>query len=323
PTFPARFNVSVSKPVTPAATTTTTSRPETRRTSTPRRVIETPEEDYEYSTEEIPVVPSSRPRLPPPDLSKQCALPQQPAADPDVNSDSGFRFGNSKDSRMEFQTVGDLKRNTRFSVSFKTYAQEGVIFYVSDKSHTDKIALFLKNGSNCIYLSITNGEPKFVVGKKMKLQMDIKPRTNDGILMAVHGSSGKDYMVLQLIDGALHFIVDNGAGSFNCSLKLDDSVSLCDGNWHNILVVKILNLATLAIDGVSGQAGVGKPGVFVTNTEDPLYVGGHPNPVGLPGFLTTDQYVGCIRKLSVNSVSINLSDGQSDGKVFLNSCPTI
>lgn len=65
--------------------------------------------------------------------------------------------------------------------------------------------------------------------------MEIKPRTNDGILVAVHGSSAKDYLVLQLIDGVLTLVVDNGAGRFNCSLKLDDSMSLCDGNWHNIL----------------------------------------------------------------------------------------
>ena len=65
--------------------------------------------------------------------------------------------------------------------------------------------------------------------------MEIKPRTNDGILIAVHGSSAKDYLVLQLVDGVLTLVVDNGAGRFNCSLKLDDSMSLCDGNWHNIL----------------------------------------------------------------------------------------
>ncbi len=87
--------------------------------------------------------------------------------------------------------------------------------------------------------------------------------------------------------------------------------------------MKILNLATLAIDGISGQAGVGKHGVFVTNTEDPLYVGGHPSPLGLPGIFTTNQYVGCIRKLSINGVNINLSDGEASENVYLNSCPTV
>ena len=47
---------------------------------------------------------------------------------------------------MEFQTGIDLKRNSKFAVTFKTTNPDGVLFYVSDKSHTDKIALFMKDG---------------------------------------------------------------------------------------------------------------------------------------------------------------------------------
>jgi hypothetical protein len=47
---------------------------------------------------------------------------------------------------MEFQTGIDLKRNSRFSVTFKTTNPDGVLFYVSDKSHTDKIVLLMKDG---------------------------------------------------------------------------------------------------------------------------------------------------------------------------------
>lgn len=43
---------------------------------------------------------------------------------------------------------------------------------------------------------------KFRVGRELYIAMDIKPRSQEGVLVSVHGN-GSDFVVLQLTDGAV------------------------------------------------------------------------------------------------------------------------
>ncbi len=62
--------------------------------------------------------------------------------------------------------------------------------------------------------------------------MDIKPRNLSGILMAVHAK--KDYMILQMVDGAIKFTVENGNGPVTAVFQPAFPAQFCDGHWHNI-----------------------------------------------------------------------------------------
>ena len=59
---------------------------------------------------------------------------------------------------------------------------------------------------------------EFRVGSQFFVNLEIKPRTLSGVLLAVFGQT--DYLMIYLDDGKLTFIVDNGAVSHLLSLKI-------------------------------------------------------------------------------------------------------
>ncbi|CAG0898967.1 unnamed protein product [Cyprideis torosa] len=167
---------------------------------------------------------------------------------------------------------------------------------------------------------------KFRVGKMIEVKMEVKPRTQNGILFAVHGKN--DFFLLQMIDGAVRVSVDNGGGPFSSTYNPPKKNFLCDGKWHTIQVVKTQNLVTISIDDVFTNPGIGTPGITNTDTSNPLYIGGHPDPEGKRGVETTEQFVGCIRNLKIvqnsRDIKTDLANSRKGGrgKVYLSVCPT-
>jgi hypothetical protein len=67
--------------------------------------------------------------------------------DPDVDDNSGTRFGNVKFSRHEYNTLpGRHRQKSELSVEFKTSEPDGIIFYAAENRHIDYTALYLKDG---------------------------------------------------------------------------------------------------------------------------------------------------------------------------------
>ncbi len=90
------------------------------------------------------------PGQPAPEVYGQCRLPLTPSPDPDVNRQSGMRFGTKRESFLEYQKNNRMlqrfTRKSELSLEFRATDPTGVIFYVADESHEDFIALFLKDG---------------------------------------------------------------------------------------------------------------------------------------------------------------------------------
>ncbi|KAK2708492.1 hypothetical protein QYM36_014189 [Artemia franciscana] len=407
------------------------------------------EDDYDYIEEttraRVITVPSTTTTTEAPKPVGQCKLPIRPAGDPDINSYSGFRFGNTRFSRQEYQTLPARPRaKSSFSVEFKTVSPDGIIFYSADQRHIDFIALYLRDGKihysfNCgsgaghlaspldyadgdwhmvtfsreaqngtlivdgdlvaegmsrgntrsinidppffvggispeavdfakgnmkgldvgfvgclrdfrmndrpltdlvtaegvepcsskveegSFFSIDGGYIKayetFRVGLDIDISMEIKPRSMSGILMAVHGR--RDYLVLQIVNGTVIFIVDNGRGAISSSYTPPHEHYLCDGQWHSIQAIKTRNVVTLSVDNVFVEPGIGAVGVSSTDTNHPLYIGGHPNPIGRRGIQTSEQYVGCLRRLVVDETEQKLYNAVVVGSVTTTTCPTI
>jgi len=70
------------------------------------------------------------------------------------------------------------------------------------------------------------------VDRTIDIQMDIKPRSTSGHLLSVHGR--RDYLVLEMINGTIKFLVKTQKGSIETSFEPTKSNALCDGHWHNI-----------------------------------------------------------------------------------------
>ena len=131
--------------------------------------------------------------------------------------------------------------------------------------------------------------------------------------MAVRGR--RDYAILHMLDGSIKFTVDNGRGPITAVFKPNDQFELCNGNWHEIHAVKAKNVATISVNKIFGQPGIGVSGVSSTDTNNPLFLGGHPRPgkfnvepgdTNFFGYmkdvvieLTNDKMIGVISLMSV------------------------
>lgn len=100
---------------------------------------------------------------------------------------------------------------------------------------------------------------------------------------------------------------------------------ICNGEWHLIKLIKIDNVVMLTVDNFPTKIGTGQGGISSTDTEDPLYIGGLPDKFkeSRKKFLdgVTDDYLGCMRILEINSNSVPVSSTIIDGHVTLNNCP--
>ncbi|XP_054153409.1 laminin subunit alpha-like [Oppia nitens] len=161
---------------------------------------------------------------------------------------------------------------------------------------------------------------EFRVGSQFFINLEIKPRTLSGVLLAVFGKS--DYLLIYLNDGDLIFSVDNGAGAINVTFNPSSKYYFCDGEWHTVQASKINNVVTLSIDKQSLEPGIGIGGVSSTDTKDPLYIGGVPVDVKQSKGLV-DNFVGCLRILEMNSRRHSLTQARIEGHVTLNTCSTL
>lgn len=65
-------------------------------------------------------------------------------------------------------------------------------------------------------------------------------------------------------------------------------------------------------------------GTTWTDTNNPLYFGGHPNPYNRAGVETQEQYIGCIKDLEIegNRTAVHFNYNNLRGNIGLHSCPS-
>lgn len=164
-------------------------------------------------------------------------------------------------------------------------------------------------------------EKRFRVGLDFDITMMIKPRNTSGILVAVKGR--RDYLILQMVDGSIQFTVDNGRGPITAIFKPNDAFEFCNGQWHEIHAVKAKNVVTLSVNKIFAQPGIGVPGVSSTDTNNPLFLGGHPRPGRFSLDINQVNYVGCMKDVVVESNPVDITDDKIFGDIHSHVCPTI
>lgn len=113
---------------------------------------------------------------------------------------------------------------------------------------------------------------KLRVGTDIRIAMEIKARTQNGLLMSVHGR--KALLILQLVNGTVSFVVDNGDGMFE-TVFVPEEKNLCDGEWHSIVAIKTKFVITLQVDQVQSQPTIGPSKTPSAETSRALFMGGH------------------------------------------------
>lgn len=68
--------------------------------------------------------------------------------------------------------------------------------------------------------------------------------------------------------------------------------------------------------GINGRS-------LLVSTNDPLYVGGHPDLTNLEGSISKTQFVGCIKKILIHSKEISFNQNRGYGRVLTDVCPTM
>lgn len=116
---------------------------------------------------------------------------------------------------------------------------------------------------------------RFRVGTDVTIQFDIKPRTMNGLLLSVHGK--KAFFILQLINGTIHFTVDNGDGPFVTTFTPEANENFCDGQWRTVKAVKSKYVISLVVNDTGSEPSIGNAASPSTDTTRPLFLGGHPH----------------------------------------------
>jgi len=141
--------------------------------------------------------------------------------------------------------------------------------------------------------------PRINVGEQININMAIKPQNLTGLLVGVRGP--KDYVILEMVNGRVVFRVENGKGEIITSQKLNTQLN--DGNFHKINAIKAGNAVTMSVDGIFANAVPGQAGITKTDTNNPLFIGGHARPDKIPRYPGTFQ--GCIKDVSISTNSVN------------------
>lgn len=160
---------------------------------------------------------------------------------------------------------------------------------------------------------------KLRVGTDIRISMQIKARTQNGLLMSVHGK--KALLIIQLLNGTVSFVVDNGDRIFE-TVFVPENKNLCDGEWHSIVAIKTKFVITLQVDGVQSQPTIGPAKSPSAETSRALFMGGHQHLGRIRGLKAREPYHGCIRDVKIDDKPERVSNHMVTGDVLVGVCPT-
>ncbi|XP_026467797.1 pikachurin-like [Ctenocephalides felis] len=156
----------------------------------------------------------------------------------------------------------------------------------------------------------------------LELQLTIKPHTGDGILLynsqPSKGNDGLgDFIALYLSSGYVGFAFDLGTGT--AVVRSEQPITL--NEWHMVRLSRSGRLASLRVDDMR-PTDVLTPGssAHLSLTQN-LHIGGVPNPISLPHFLSDKgSFVGCVQKVVINDRTINVL-AEALGGSNVDNCP--
>jgi laminin alpha 3/5 len=84
--------------------------------------------------------------------------------------------------------------------------------------------------------------------------------------------------------------------------------------------MKTRHVLALRVDGSLNEPTVGPGTKAFTDTNNPLYIGGHPNINSAKGIKSRKPFVGCMKNIIIHKKSANLITNNIYGNVTIGSC---
>lgn len=180
---------------------------------------------------------------------------------------------------------------------------------------SDQIETGVFFGKNGGYVKVRE---TFRVGLEMTISLDIKPRSPNGLLLSVHGK--RAFLILELVNGTLHFMVDNGDGPIIAKFLPEEGENFCDGEWRTVTVIKSKYVISLQVNSINSEPAIGNALNPTTDTKRPLFLGGHPYLNKVRGVIGKHPYVGCIRNLKIMDEIEQITRNMAVGHVHTGVC---
>ncbi|XP_073689221.1 laminin subunit alpha-4-like [Garra rufa] len=150
------------------------------------------------------------------------------------------------------------------------------------------------------------------------MMMEVRPRVALGVLLHVF-SGEKEYLTLYIYQNQVVVVVNNGIREF--STYVSPRQEICDGNWHNITVIRDGNVVQLDVDSEVNHV-VGSVHETAQNSSSPVFIGGAPDSMLPHSLFSRRGYTGCMRNLSVNESPVSFSKAALiSGAVGVGACP--
>jgi hypothetical protein len=139
---------------------------------------------------------------------------------------------------------------------------------------------------------------KYKIGTNHKIDIKFSAKKLDGYIF--YNSGNGDFLNVKLEkDGSVTAECNNGGGYFSVSSR--SFRSLCDGNVHELQLVKKGKTLKLTIDG-NTESVTTKKSSSSADTSAPVYIAGRPAKKGVGTFY------GCVYEVKLNGKAVNFSD---------------
>jgi len=151
------------------------------------------------------------------------------------------------------------------------------------------------------------------VGRDFSFRMSVSSRQRSGHLLYVRGKNKDDDFLAVYIDqdGSVVAECDNGGGAFSVSVKSPQDI--CDGELHEVMVIKKGTDLTLLVDNSDKTVSSVSPQSAANTGKEPFYFGGIPDGMQPKGY---KAFSGCIESVVIQDKQLKMADLKLSGEAI-------
>lgn len=151
----------------------------------------------------------------------------------------------------------------------------------------------------------------------VSLELEVRPLAAAGLIFHLGQAHATPYVQLQLLTEQVLLRANDGAGEFSTWVTYP---KLCDGQWHQVTVIKGRNTLRLEVDTHSNHT-TGRLPETLADSPALLHLGSPPKSEA--AWPEPPAYRGCLRKLLFNGAPVNMTaSARIQGAVGMSGCPS-
>nr|XP_057915603.1 laminin subunit alpha-1 isoform X1 [Doryrhamphus excisus] len=139
------------------------------------------------------------------------------------------------------------------------------------------------------------------VRKSVSIRLSVRSRAQDGLMLLLSDANQMDFAILRLAAGRLLMSADLGKGAATAA----SSAVINDGKWHTVSANISRRLVSVSVDDFTPDSATVKGNQL--DVSNRLYLGGLPHMHNTRRINVTTSLPGCIRSVSLNAVTLDLS----------------